>query len=303
MPAPPSVGGDSPPRTARGGSKQYVYDVLHGSDASGRTGAVVQAVILSLIALNILALALETVHDWHARYAGVFFAFDAASVAVFSVEYLLRLWSCTADPRYASPVLGRLRYALTPMALIDLLAVLPFYVFPSQGVDLRVLRALRLMRIFRLAKVWRYSAALHLLARVFVTRREQLLATLFTALLLVVVASTLMYYVEHDAQPDRFSSIPAAMWWGIATITTIGYGDVYPVTPLGKLLAAVIAVLGIGLFALPTAILGTAFIEELQGRGKPVEAPVDAPAVCPHCGKLIGQTADAPRHQQKTESP
>ena len=273
------------------GAKGRVYDILHGSDHGGRAGAVVETLLLALIAANVVMLALETVRDLQDRYAAVFFAFEAASVAVFTAEYLLRLWSCTANPRFASPVLGRLRYALTPMAVIDLLAVLPFYL-PAAGLDLRVLRALRLMRVFRVAKVWRYSAALQTLTRVIVARREQLLATLFTALLLVVVASTLMYYVEHEAQPDRFSSIPAAMWWGIATITTIGYGDMYPVTPWGKVLAAVIAVLGIGLFALPTAILGTAFIEELQSRNKPGAAP-EAPAVtsaagvCPHCGKPL----------------
>jgi voltage-gated potassium channel len=286
--APDVPRGDSDAVPARGGGlKRLVYDVLHTPGAGGRAGAVVEALLLCLIALNIVLLALETVRDLEERYGAVFFAFEAASVAVFTAEYLLRLWSCTVNPRFASPVWGRVRYALTPMALVDLLAILPFYL-PKSGMDLRVLRALRLMRIFRVAKVWRYSAALHMLGRVFVTKREQLLATLFTALLLVVVASTLMYYVEHDAQPDRFSSVPAAMWWGIATITTIGYGDMYPVTPWGKVLASVIAVLGIGLFALPTAILGTAFIEELQSRNK------SAGGLCPHCGKPIKGEAQAP---------
>jgi voltage-gated potassium channel len=261
-----------------------VYDILQGAETGGRAGGVVEAVILWLIALNIVMLTLETVRPLRDRFWRVFFAFEAASVAAFTAEYLLRLWSCTASPRYASPVLGRLRYALSPMALVDLLAILPFYV-PKSGLDLRALRALRLTRVFRVAKVWRYSAALQTLGRVIVAKREQLLATLFTALLLVVVASTLMYFIEHEAQPDRFSSIPAAMWWGIATITTIGYGDVYPVTTAGKILAAVIAVLGIGLFALPTAILGAAFLEELQDRRKPNDA------ICPHCGRRI---ADPP---------
>ena len=263
-----------------------MYDILQGSETGGRAGAVVEVTILGLITANVIMLALETVRPLHDRFGPAFFAFEAASVAVFTVEYLLRLWSCTASPRYASPVLGRVRYALTPMALVDLLAVLPFYL-PARGLDLRGLRALRLMRVFRVAKVWRYSTALQTLGRVVMAKREQLLATLFTALMLVVVASTLMYFVEHEAQPDRFSSIPAAMWWGIATITTIGYGDIYPVTPLGKVLAAAIAILGIGLFALPTAILGTAFIEELQSRRK------RTPDVCPHCGKPLGPESHA----------
>ena len=282
----------APASRPRGGQlKQRVYGILNGAEAGGRAGTAVEAALLSLIALNVVMLALETVRPLHDRYAAAFHVFDAASVAVFTVEYLLRLWSCTANPRFAGPVLGRVRYILTPMAVVDLLAILPFYL-PAADTDLRVLRALRLMRVFRVAKVWRYSSALQTLGRVFASKREQLLATLFTALLLVVVASTLMYYAEHEAQPDRFSSIPAAMWWGVATITTIGYGDIYPVTPWGKALAAVIAVVGIGLFALPTAILGSAFMEELHRREKAALRDAgDKVLVCPHCGKPLADGA------------
>jgi voltage-gated potassium channel len=134
------------------------------------------------------------------------------------------------------------------------------------------------MRIVRVAKLGRYSESLQTLGRVFAAKKEQLVSTLFILLMLLVVSSCLMYYVEQAAQPDRFSSIPAAMWWSVTTLTTVGYGDVCPVTITGKLVASVIAILGIGMFALPTAILGSGFLEEIAPK---------KPAKCPHCGKEI----------------
>jgi voltage-gated potassium channel len=177
------------------------------------------------------------------------------------------------------------------MAVVDLAAVLPFYL-PFLGLDLMFLRSLRLVRIARLGKLNRYSQAMQLLGKVVWNRRAELASSVLVLLVLLVVVSSLMYYAERDAQPDRFGDIPSAMWWGVATLTTIGYGDTYPVTALGKALATVAAVLGIGMFALPTGILGSAFVEELQARRRP--------ARCPHCGKElsaghpIAQHSDAP---------
>ncbi len=175
---------------------------------------------------------------------------------------------------------GRLRFAGRPLPVVDLLAILPFYVPLLPGLDLRVLRAIRLMRLMRLFKVARYSESLQLIGAVLYRKRHELAMTAFSVIVLLVVAASLVYEVERDAQGDKFGSIPAAMWWGVTTLTTVGYGDVYPVTPAGKVLGAIIAILGIGVFALPTAILGAGFIEELQRRkakGK----------VCPHCGRQI----------------
>ena len=159
--------------------------------------------------------------------------------------------------------------------------MLPFYL-PFLSVDLRVLRMFRLfriMRIMRIAKLARYSESLQMLLRVVKSRREHLISAVFILLILLVVAASLMYYAEHDAQPKVFSSIPAAMWWAAATLTTVGYGDAYPVTAIGKVMAAIIAMLGIGMFALPTGILGAAFLEDLDSRKKNQR--------CPHCGKEI----------------
>ncbi|MBN1512733.1 MAG: ion transporter [Phycisphaerae bacterium] len=234
--------------------------------------------IVALILLNVTAMIAESVQRVYLRMPRFFTVFEYTSVAVFSVEYAMRLWSCVEETRYSRPVLGRLRFALTPLALVDLLAVLPFYL-PFVNVDLRVLRVLRVMRIMRLAKLGRYSESLQTLGRVVAARKEQLLSTVFILLILLVISSCLMYYGEHEAQPQSFSSIPAAMWWAVATLTTVGYGDVCPITPIGKLMASVIAVLGIGMFALPTGILGAGFVEEINSR-KRVKR-------CPHCGNEI----------------
>ena len=262
-----------------------VWQVVSGpSDAEPRLQRASQAfgaAMLALIALNVLAVIVESVPSLPEEVRRALYGFEVFSVAVFTVEYLVRLWACVEDPRYAHPVAGRLRFAVTPMALIDLFAVLPFYL-PYLGADLRSLRALRLVRLFRLVKVGRYATSLGLMGRVLRKKREELVVTFGVLVLLLIVSATLMYHVEHDAQPDDFSSIPTAMWWAVATLTTIGYGDVAPVTGLGKVLGAAIAVLGIGLFALPTSILGAAFVEEIGRQRAPA-----MPAVCPHCGRPL----------------
>jgi len=200
------------------------------------------------------------------------------SVAAFTVEYVLRAWSCVEDERYRGPVRGRIRFLLRPMALVDLLAVLPFYL-PFWGMDLRSIRVLRMMRIVRVAKVARYYTALRVIRNVFVTQKEELVLTSTVMVMLLVVASSLMYVCENAVQPEVFSSIPATMWWAVATLTTVGYGDLYPVTVVGKMLGSVIAVLGILMFALPAGILGAGFMDEIQKAKKK--------RACPHCGETL----------------
>lgn len=261
------------------GLKTRVYGVLTAQSAVGPAGRSVAGFLVALIALNVLAVALETVPVLRARYGGVFHAFEVFSVVVFTVEYVLRLWTCVIDPRFAHPVTGRLRFALTPMAVVDALAVLPFYL-PTVSADLRFLRAARLVRLLRVLKLGRYSESLRMFGTVLRARREDLVVALLAVLLLLVFASAFMYFLERDAQPQAFSSMPAAMWWGVVTLTTVGYGDVYPVTPLGRLLGAAVALFGIDLFALPAGILASGFAEEMQKRRA-------RPRTCPHCGREI----------------
>jgi len=235
--------------------------------------------IVTLIGLNVAALILESVESIRALAPRLFYVFELVSVIIFSVEYVARVWSIVETPAYQKPVSGRLRFMITPLALVDLLAILPFYL-PFTGVDLRFLRIMRMMRIFRVAKLGRYSQSLQMLQRVITVKKEQLVCSLFILLLLVIIAASMLYYAENGVQPEAFSSITTSMWWAIATLTTVGYGDIYPITGLGRLMASVIAVLGIGMVALPTGILGAGFVEEMNQRQKPIR--------CPSCGKEIG---------------
>lgn len=262
-----------------GALRHRVHEVLREGPPGDALARWVNLGLAALIVLNVAAIILESVASVRAAAGPWFLAFEALSVAVFTAEYALRLWSCVEGAAFAGPVSGRLRFALRPMPLIDLAAVLPFYL-TFATVDLRFLRVLRLLRILRVAKLARYSTAMQTLGRVLVKKREELSVTLLALLVLLVVASVLMYHAERGAQPEAFASVPAAMWWAVATLTTVGYGDVYPVTALGRLLGAVIAVLGIGMFALPAGILGGAFMEEVSARRR-------RPVACPHCGREI----------------
>ena len=235
--------------------------------------------LVALILANVVAVILESVHSLHARFAPAFDAFEWFSVAVFTVEYLLRVWSATADPRYAHPVTGRLRFMLTPGAIVDLAAIVPAYL--PTALDLRFARIVRLGRMMRILKIGRYSRPIRTFGRVFHARRDDLALVGALLLVLLVLSSSAMYFLENRAQPELFSSIPASMWWAVSTLTTVGYGDVYPVTPLGKVVGSFLALFGIGFFALPAGILAGAFARELR------QPKTEDAAACPHCGKAI----------------
>jgi voltage-gated potassium channel len=252
-----------------------VYNLLNLK--AGKASYWVDYILLGLIIINCGAIIIESVKSIGEAHAELFYAIEYVSIVVFSIEYLLRVWSIVEDPNYRHPVWGRLRFIFTGGALIDLLAILPFYLAVLTS-DLLFVRVFRLLRILRLLKVARYIHALELINTVWQKRRAHLFITLVLLLFMLIVSSALMYYVEHPSQPDKFSSIPETMWWGLATLTTIGYGDMYPITTLGKLLAAVISIVGIGLFALPTGIFASGFVNELSKHEEEKK-------VCPHCGK------------------
>jgi voltage-gated potassium channel len=264
--------------------KARVFGVLEPGDEDSKY---FDPFIMGLIMLNVAAVVLETV-DWlYTSYAPIFNAFDLFSVAVFTVEYILRVWSCTIDPRFNDPVRGRLRFLVTPLALVDLMAVLPFYL-PLLFPDMRFMRAMRLFRLFRVLKLARYSESLQTFIDVLRLKKEELMVMFFAIMILLIISSSLVYDAEHEAQPEAFASIPAAMWWGIVTLATVGYGDVYPVTPWGRLIGSVVVILGIGLFALPTGVLASGFAEVLARRK---EKEKIQKMRCPHCGRYIGDLA------------
>lgn len=264
-------------------TKQKIWELVEAVEHSDRKGKFFDwfdITILTLISLNVLAVILETVQTIHDNYSVYFYWFEIFSVIFFSVEYILRVWSSNSQPKYEKPFRGRIKFMLTPMALVDLLAILPFFL-TFLSFDLRFIRTLRLFRLFRVFKFVRYSNTLKLFGKVVKGKKEELIVTVTIMFVLVIITSSFIYLAEHEAQPDKFTDIPTSMWWAIVTLTTVGYGDVFPVTPMGKVFAAMIAVLGIGMFALPTGILGASFVEEID-KMKAKEKPC-----CPHCGEEI----------------
>jgi voltage-gated potassium channel len=254
--------------------------------------------LIALIALNVIVSVLETEPSIERLAPRLFVAFEIISVMIFTIEYLARLWASAEDPTHGGGWRGRLRWLASPMALVDLLAILPFYL-SFGGVDLRMLRALRLFRVFRVFKLGRYSDSFDLLSRVWKRTRADLALGSLVALLVVLLSSSAMWLIENDLQPETFGSIPQSMWWGIITATTIGYGDVSPLSPLGKVVGGVIAYIGVCTFALPVGVVGAAFVDEIQERRKRIGAKAQARAAyadpnaalhaltCPHCKQAI----------------
>ncbi len=237
-------------------------------DEDSRTGNFFNTLIILLITLNMIAIILESVKSLREQYDHLFEAFESFCLVVFTIEYIIRV--LTADFVFLEYKGWRpfVKYVFSFMALIDLLSILPslLLILLPQGVlaEMQFIRMLRIMRIFRVLKITRYSNSLRMMGDVLKEKSGDLSITIFVAMILMVIASTLMYYAEHSAQPDQFPDIVHAFWWAIATLTTVGYGDVYPVTGVGKILSGSIALLGIGLVALPTGILSSAFVDRME---------------------------------------
>lgn len=307
------------------GLKRRVYEILVEPPEGDRLANGVSLGILALIAANVIVSVAETEPELAAAWPRFFYWFEVFSVAVFTVEYVGRLWSCTADDRYAGAIAGRFRIAREPMSIIDLLAIAPFYVQALvPGLDLRFVRALRLFRLFRVFKVGRYAESFVMIAKVFKDKREELAISVVIVLIAVILASSVMWLCENEAQPEAFRSVPSGMWWAIITITTIGYGDVSPVTGAGKVVGGIIAFLGVCIFALPVGILGSAFLDEVQrlraekerrraeraaerreaDRLEAQESEGGAPPApgsltCPHCGGSLSMTVAAGDREER----
>lgn len=271
-------------------TKRKIHILLHPELGDTRWDKILNAFIIILIILNVAAVILETVHSIHDKYAGFFLVFDTVSVMIFTLEYILRVWSCNHDPKYQHSFHGRLRYMLSTEALIDLVAILPFYVHVVVGLDLRVLRILRLLRFFRLFRLTAYMKSAKMVRSVFTSRANELKLSFVLISFVIIIASCLMYFAEHDAQPDKFSSIPATMWWAVVTVTSIGYGDMVPISTLGKTLSGIISFMGLAIFALPAGIITAGFLEEIgkNKRKKHIN--------CPHCHQPID--LDEHHHEQ-----
>lgn len=241
--------------------RRRVYNLLDESVTAPSIGRLINIILIVLITANVIAVALETVESIHQQFEVHFAVFEAFSVFIFTAEYLVRLWVCVEDKRYQGVSWPRLRYAMSAMAIIDLLAILPFFLGLFFKLDLRFLRVLRLLRVFKLT---RYSSAMSLLLDVLLEEASSLFAGFFIMFVLLVLAASGVYLLEHSVQPEKFGSIPAAMWWAVATLTTVGYGDVTPITAGGKLFGSLVAVLGVGMAALPAGILASGLVSALE---------------------------------------
>lgn len=260
-------------------TKRKVFLLLDPEKGGTAADRFVNSFIIGLILLNTLAVILETVEAIYIPCKEYFWLVEVFSVAFFSIEYILRVWSCTCNEKYSHPIFGRVKYMFSVGGIIDLLAILPFYLPLFGAFDLRFLRLLRLLRFARFFKLGRYMNAKGVIVNVIRSKREELVLSFLITMFLIIVAACLMYYVEHDAQPGKFSSIPETMS-DIVTFITVGYGDTFPVTAVGKILLDCISLLGIGMFALPTGILASGFTTEFK-KFKKVKN------VCPHCGKEL----------------
>lgn len=245
--------------------RNRIYEIMDVGRKEDKESFFFDVFIITLISLNVLAVILESVASLHAVYKDYFYAFELISVGVFTIELLFRIWTTVEnpDPEYHHPLWGRLKYLFTITAIIDILAILPFYMGFLIAVDLRFMRVLRLLRVFKLT---RYSSAMTIMIAVFRQEARAFGAALFVLLLLMIFSASMIFLFEHKAQPDVFSNIPNAMWWAVITLTTVGFGDAYPITPMGKLFGAAISVVGIGMVALPAGILASAFSEQLHIR-------------------------------------
>lgn len=245
--------------------RRRVHDILELDRNHDPAANFVNGFVVVLICLNVLAFSAETVPALGERYRSYFYAFNLFSIAIFTIEYAARIWSSVEIPilRNQAPWRARLKFARAPLQVIDLLVILPFYLSFLIPIDLRVLR---ILRIFRFLKLARFSPALHSLGRVIAIERRALIGALFVMTTLLLFAATGVYFLERDAQPESFGSIPAAAWWALATLTTVGYGDVVPVTLAGRLFGGLIMIFGLGMFALPIAIIATGFSQEASRR-------------------------------------
>lgn len=263
--------------------RTVTWKILDTPDPEGRyvqASTLTNVFVFGLIVLNVLATVVGTVESIKEQYQAPFRIFEVVSVVVFTVEYILRVWSCVEDQQYEHSAKGRLEFAKTLQVVIDLVAILPFYL--SLGLDLRFVRVLRLLRVFRLAKAARYFPALRLFGTVLREKKEEIVVSLSFLAVLLVTTSSLIYYVERGAQPQTFGSIPEALWWAVVTVTTVGYGDAYPVTFFGKVLGGMVALLGTGIGAIPAGLLASGFSEALEEDEDKQEGLKIQ--YCPHCG-------------------
>ncbi len=248
--------------------KKRIFEIISKAEDGDLVSQIFDWSIMALIALSIISIILESFAGIYAKWHSVFQVFETITVVVFSVEYILRVW--TADLLYPEAKHPRLKYIFSFMAIIDLLAILPFYL-PFISADLRFLRMMRLFRLFRLLRVFklgRYFEALQIIVKVIKSSGPQLIMSVALCMFVMLFSAIIMYTAENPVQPEQFPNVISSLWWAICTLTTVGYGDVYPITDIGRFLTSVISLVGIGIIAIPTGIIAAGFNQVISKERK-----------------------------------
>ena len=264
-------------------TKERVFEIISKADEGDRASRIFDGLIMALIGLSIVSIVLESYADLAQKYQLLFRIFETVTVVVFTAEYALRIW--TADLLYPDAKHPRLRYITSFMAIIDLLAILPFFI-PFISVDLRFLRMIRLFRLVRLLRVLklgRYFEAFMVVTKVIRNSASQLVISMTLCFFVILFSAIIMYTVENPVQPEQFPNVVSSLWWALCTLTTVGYGDVYPVTATGKIFASVISLVGIGIIAIPTGIIAAGFSAVINEKS----AEEEPKRFCPYCGHKL----------------
>lgn len=265
--------------------KKRIFEIISKADEGDTASKVFDGFIMTLISFSVLSIILESFQEISVKYSSLFSAFEAFSVTAFTLEYILRIW--TADYLYPNSKHPKLKYITSIMALIDLVSILPFFL-PFISADMRFLRMFRLLRVARVLRVFklgRYVDALHVIITVISKSASQLIMSIVICFFVMLFSSIIMYTVENPVQPEQFPDIISSLWWAICTLTTVGYGDVYPITAAGKFFAAIISLVGIGIIAIPTGIISAGFTSLLKEDG----ADADEKKYCPYCGHKLDE--------------
>jgi voltage-gated potassium channel len=261
--------------------KDKIFKLIEKGSHGSRINLIFDYIIISLIILNTVATAVDTLAVLPRSVIASLRIFEVFSISIFTIEYILRIYisdlTHPSKTRYSSAF----KFVFSFFGLIDLFAILPFYLPFFVKADLRFLRMIRLVRFLRILKINRYNSSLTLIREVLREKRVEIGITFFLAILILLISGFTMYCVENPVQPDKFPNLFSSLWWAVATLTTIGYGDIYPITTLGKVISSIVGFLGIGLIALPTGIISSGFITKLN------QSRNDKSIICPHCGKEI----------------
>ena len=263
--------------------KKAVFEVIQAKNGYNKANVIFDILIISIICLNIMIMFLET-FNFSVEIHKISYIIEFISIIIFTIEYILRIW--TSDLLYTncSKLKAASMYIFSVIGIIDMLAILPFYIQFIVDIDLRSLLFVRILRIFSILKFKRYTSAFNTIYKVLREKYYQLLSSAFVLIIFMIITSLIMYDIEHKAQPDVFKNAFSGLWWASSAFTTVGYGDIHPITPAGQLLSMLVSILGIGLLAVPTSIIAAGFIELLD-REKQHEQEVKK--YCPYCGKKV----------------